>query len=819
MSTMIMMLLGAAALVEIAYNLDYAGFGGYPHNFFTVNKESVYPTDLFFKDDGTRMYVISSNVGDKIIEYNLDVAWDVRTAKYSTEMSVGQGEGTPLGLFIGDNGTKLYVAGDSKNAILQYDLNPAWDISSASYVRLYDVSSQTTSPRAVNFKPDGSRMFVLGEQYVYEYSVTSNWNISAQLNGSNNVTYNTALYTYSREYSPTGMFWKSDGSKLFVIGTAGDNVEVWNTPGNWSLLNTSHSQASNGLATYQPNPQGVAFSSDGSRMYAIANPDAVFQYDLSTAWDVGANSLTYGNPTSDAFYVGGQSSVPQDVAFKDNGTRMYILDDGGNSIDTYSLTTPWDVNSAYLLQSNFSVSAATSESVPTSFYFGDNGSKLFILGRGQDTVYRFDLNTAWNLGFGATLNSNSYYVGGQETNPYGLVFSPDGLNFFICGSSYRVKHYSLSTAWDLTASNVTYEGDLFVGVKDSSPQELEFNDDGTVLFVLGQSNGVVYAWQLHTPYSLSGVNYTSDFIGSFCVVGAARLPSGLAMKPDGSALYVVGTNVKTVFAFNIRQEPAVFANISTATSLRNDTVNIGNRQPQGIFFNPDGTKLYQVTNTTTLDGQIYECPLSQPWNISSHGSITYTFNVPLITGTSNKPRPQNIFIAPDGKNLYYASFGDGNVFRHTLSTAWYLNTISANYVHSYQTSETQLKGLWFSPDGKYMFVHGFNTKRVRRYTLSTPWDITTASANQNVYIDNTPLGLSFSPHGDKMYVADNSTDSIRQWNLSEPWDLTGVTSTNEDDELDLTSTDNVPVDIFLTPNGRNAYIVGSQHDTVFQYAL
>ena len=52
MSTMIMMLLGAAALVEIAYNLDYAGFGGYPHNFFAVNKESVNPTDLFSKTTG-----------------------------------------------------------------------------------------------------------------------------------------------------------------------------------------------------------------------------------------------------------------------------------------------------------------------------------------------------------------------------------------------------------------------------------------------------------------------------------------------------------------------------------------------------------------------------------------------------------------------------------------------------------------------------------------------------------------------------------------------------------------------------------------------
>ena len=814
MSTMIMMLLGAAALVEIAYNLDYAGFGGYPQNFFTVNNESVYPTDLFFKDDGTRMYVVSGHVGDKIIEYNLDVAWDVSTAEYSTEMLVGQSEGNPKGMFIGDNGTKLYVAGDSKNAILQYDLNPAWDISSASYVRLYDVSTQTGSPRTVNFKPDGSRMFVLGEQYVYEYELTNNWDLTAT-----NVTYSRSLYTYTREYSPTGMFWKSDGSKLFVIGTAGDNVEVWNTPGLWSTANTSHNIASGSLVSQQPNPEGLAFSSDGRRMYAIADPDAVFQYDLSTAWDVSSTSLTYGDPTSDAFYVGGQSAIPKDVAFKDDGTRMYILDDGGNSIDTYSLTTPWDVNSAYLLQSNFNISTATSEITPNSFYFGDNGSKLFILGRGQDTVYRFDLNTAWNLGFGATLNTNSYYVGGQETNPYGLVFSPDGLNFFICGGTYRVRHYSLSSAWDLSASNVTYEGELTVSSKDTNPQELAFNDDGTILFVLGQTNGVIYAWKLHTPYSLSGVHKVTDFIGSFCVVGVGRLPTGLAMKPDGSALYVTGDSKKLVSAFNIRQEPTVFANISTATALRNDNINVGSRYLLSVFFSYDGKKIYVCSNSTTTDYTITETPLSQPWNIASHGSVTHTFNVPYITGTTTRVQPQNIHFSPDGKKLYYACYATDKVFYHTLSTAWDLSTVSAGYFGEFQPLENSLKDVFLSPDGKYMFVVGFSSDRVRRHTLSTPWDITTAVQDQTALVGSIPLGFFFSPRGDRMYVADSSADSIQQWNLSGPWDLTGVNTNNYADELPLTGIDGTPRGLKISPNGRNVYIQGGQNNTVYQYAL
>jgi DNA-binding beta-propeller fold protein YncE len=275
----------------------------------------------------------------------------------------------------------------------------------------------------------------------------------------------------------------------------------------------------------------------------------------------------------------------------------------------------------------------------------------------------------------------------------------------------------------------------------------------------------------------------------------------------------------SVFAFNIRQEPAVFADISSATSLRSDTVNLGTRMLQGCFFNPDGTKIFVCENSNLYDFTITETTLSRPWDISSHGSVNHTFTAPSITGTNYNARPQDIYFSPDGKKLYYACVATDKVFYHTLSTAWTLSTVSANAVAEFQTAENSLKSVFFSPDGKYMFVTGFNSDRVRRHTLSTPWDITTATQNQTASVTSIPLGLFFSPHGDRMYIADNGTDSILQWNLSEPWVLTGVNASNYDDELDLTTVDTTPRGLFITPNGRNLYVQGGQNDTIYQYAL
>ena len=77
----------------------------------------------------------------------------------------------------------------------------------------------------------------------------------------------------------------------------------------------------------------------------------------------------------------------------------------------------------------------------------------------------------------------------------------------------------------------------------------------------------------------------------------------------------------------------------------------------------------------------------------------------------------------------------------------------------------------FSNDGAKMFVIGSAKNDINEYTLSTPFDVSTASHNDgekfsvSVQVISS-TGMAFSNDGAKMFVLDNSGDDVNQYTLS-----------------------------------------------------
>ena len=66
---------------------------------------------------------------------------------------------------------------------------------------------------------------------------------------------------------------------------------------------------------------------------------------------------------------------------------------------------------------------------------------------------------------------------------------------------------------------------------------------------------------------------------------------------------------------------------------------------------------------------------------------------------------------------------------------------------------------------------------VNEYSLSTPWDVSTASfvhASTNVG-DTSQYGVTFATDGTKMYTVGGALDYIKEWNLSTAWDVSTAT--------------------------------------------
>jgi hypothetical protein len=56
----------------------------------------------------------------------------------------------------------------------RYSLSTAWDVSTMSYVDNFSVSSQDTAPEGLFFKSDGTKMYYCGSNSdtIYQYSTT-----------------------------------------------------------------------------------------------------------------------------------------------------------------------------------------------------------------------------------------------------------------------------------------------------------------------------------------------------------------------------------------------------------------------------------------------------------------------------------------------------------------------------------------------------------------------------------------------------------------------------------------------------------------------
>ena len=72
-----------------------------------------------------------------------------------------------------NDGTKMFVLGDHGNDINEYSLSTAYDVSSASYVQVFSVIDEDNLPTGMIFNNDGTKMFVVGNQGndINEYSL------------------------------------------------------------------------------------------------------------------------------------------------------------------------------------------------------------------------------------------------------------------------------------------------------------------------------------------------------------------------------------------------------------------------------------------------------------------------------------------------------------------------------------------------------------------------------------------------------------------------------------------------------------------------
>ena len=261
-----------------------------------------------------------------------------------------------------------------------------------------DISSDTKHLRGITFNPDGSRMYVTADEtnpVVIEYSLSVPFDISTASKTSATNLVEAGGANIDR---PHAIEFKPDGKVMYVIHSQSTKVgvEQYNLTTAWDTSTLSYDTRLNITNGSDAQIRALAFKTDGTRVY-IAQRDhgKVIQYDLTTPWDLSSKT----NQVESNAFTGEENNL-RNIQFSSDGTFMYLGGNGGNDINKYRLPTAWDV-STIIHVTSYSISSQTVEM--RGFKFTANFTKLYVTGdtadsgAGTNVVYEYSLACAGTI--------------------------------------------------------------------------------------------------------------------------------------------------------------------------------------------------------------------------------------------------------------------------------------------------------------------------------------------------------------------------------------------------------------------------------------
>ena len=540
-----------------------------------------------------------------------------------------------------------------------------------------------------------------------------------------NLNVNSSVYSTNATFAITannttyfgGYTWDSPA----VIGNTSSNSANFTTVNANSFgVNSGRISAGSGITSWaytgkaisviakENTPRGVTMSSDGTKMYVIGDTsDAVHQYNLSTAWDV--STAVFNN----TFSIAGQELFANDLAFSSDGTKMYMVGSGTDVIYQYTLTVAWDLTTASYASKSFSFTAQ--ETTCTAIAFSSDGTKVYIIGQTNDTVYQYTLGTAWDIST-ATYLSVSYNIGlglSLEAQPTGLAFNDTGTKMYVVGTAYNfVTEYNLSTAWNVSSStyNANWSPLYSMGPARTASGEngisaIYYNETQNVILFIGTTNRFVY--QLKSDPSALKLSSNALFVDGFTQFGNT-------VVVDGNMH--IKNSIKTEYNLTVDATASVGAITLTGltgnvalTSLTTGNILIGGTTQTGLIVVGQSTanQIITIANSSTATGSVKTINIGTGGVAGSNTVITLGTTSggqsnTILNGavTVNGAIIANGSLGSTGQIL--TSTGTGVYWSSTANSSLYSN--SATYLGTKSEANLNVNSAVYSTNSTFAFT-------------------------------------------------------------------------------------------------------------------
>lgn len=244
---------------------------------------------------------------------------------------------------------------------------------------------------------------------------------------------------------------------------------------------------------------------------------------------------------------------------------------------------------------------------------------------------------------------------------------------------------------------------------------------------------------------------------SFSVASQDITPSSVAFNTNGTKMYVLGGTGDSVYQYTLSTgfDLSTASYDSVSFSVTSQDVN-----PVCLIFNTSGTKMYILGN---VSDSLYQYSLSTGFDLSSasYDSVTLSVN-------SQAGNPRGFTFNTNGSKMYVADATNDRVFQYSLSTGFDLSTASYDSVSlSVSSQDADPRGIAFNTDGTRLLMIGDANNSAFQYSLSTGFDLSTASYDSVSFSlaaqETLPTGLAFNDSGAKMYIVGQGTDTVYQY--------------------------------------------------------
>lgn len=487
----------------------------------------------------------------------------------------------------------------------------------------------------------------------------------------------------------------------------------------------------------------------------------------------------------------GLSGVTHDDIFiKPDGTTLFLYNTNTMIIETYLLSTPWDVSTRGSIIATF---AFTED--PTSFAFTMkfDGTKLYILGVITPKIYEYIIPIPWDI---SSIVSSPVSLALSGATLCKCVFSTDGDFLYVVSSVNNLHRYPLPIPWDVT-SNTTNDSITITNLTEGS--NIIFKPEGDKMYIGELFGDDIAEYDLSIPWDIQTATFLHKFIDTIEVVS-------FVFRSNGLELIIL--HLDDITKFHVEE----YWNVLTASHFSNsftptDTLLFA------VSWKPDGTVFFILDGIG--DEKILAYSTQKKHNITG-ATLIGSFALDGITTNI-----QGMFWRRDGLRCYIAGVTTNSIIQLNLTTAWNITTMSdAGISYVALVGEfTSVSGVYFRDDGNKMYVSSQSTNSVFEYDL-VDWDLSTASINDSKSVEpdlERLASIFFKPDGRQVYFADRTLDVVARFSLTTAWDITTI---KFEDSLDISMLDMVARGIFIREdNGKQLFVIGTGADTLFSFEM